>query len=68
MAYALGLLQHNADEELWSACRDEYDEYEPAQHALTTGLRIARFTHGILATRDSACVCGHSAYLLIAKK
>ena len=31
MACALGLLQHNADEELWSACRDEHDECEPAQ-------------------------------------
>ena len=31
MACVLGLLQHNADEELWSACRDEHDEYEPAQ-------------------------------------
>ena len=31
MACVLGLLQHNADEELWSACRDEYDECKPAQ-------------------------------------
>ena len=31
MAHVLGLLQHNADEELWSACRDECDECEPAQ-------------------------------------
>ena len=28
VAYVLGLLQHNADEELWSACRDEHDEYD----------------------------------------
>ena len=31
MAHVLGLLQHNADEELWSACRDEHAEHEPAQ-------------------------------------